>query len=125
MDNLKVLLVDDEEDFLETMSKRLARRAMDVSTAVDCLEAIRELEQKSMDVVILDVALGELDGILCLKRIKARWPSLSCIMLTGHASINMAIEGMEAGAFDYCMKPVELDALVERIQIAYEHSQGE
>lgn len=117
----RVLLVDDEPDFTETMKKRLTRRGFDVDVAQDCSKALLKLENGAQDAVILDVMIPDMDGIQCLREIKTRWPSTPVIMLTGHASVNVGLKGMELGASDYCLKPIELDELVEKIQIAHEH----
>lgn len=114
----KILLVDDETDFLETMARRLRRRGFEVHTASDCADALAEVGSGWPDVVVLDVMLGEADGIECLMRMKRIAPTLPVIMLTGHASLQSSILGLEHGASNYCLKPIELDELVEKIIIA-------
>jgi DNA-binding response OmpR family regulator len=114
----KILLVDDETEFLETMSRRLRRRGFEVHTVGDCAGALVEAGSGWPDVVVLDVMLGDADGIECLLRMKRIAPTLPVIMLTGHASLQSSILGLEHGATNYCLKPIELDELVEKIIIA-------
>ncbi|MBA3032511.1 MAG: response regulator [Gammaproteobacteria bacterium] len=113
-----ILLVDDEEEFLETTSRRLRRRSFDVKTATRCAEAMPEVIAGWPHVVVLDVMLRNTDGMECLRRIKRQSPQLPVVMLTGHASLQASIQGLEHGASDYCLKPIELDELVEKIIIA-------
>jgi DNA-binding response OmpR family regulator len=114
-----ILLIDDEEDFLETTSRRLARREFEVKTATCCMEALPLVSSGWPDVVVLDVMLPDVNGMECLLRIKQLAPRLPVVMLTGHASLHASIEGLEDGASDYCLKPIELGELVERLIIAY------
>lgn len=114
-----ILLIDDEEDFLETTSRRLRRRDFEVRTATRCAEALPEVSSGWPDVVVLDVMLPDVNGMECLRRIKQEAPHLPVVMLTGHASLHASIEGLEDGASDYCLKPIELGELVEKIIIAY------
>lgn len=119
MNDFSVLLVDDEEEFLEVMVKRLRKRGLHISKAKSGLEAIAKIKETDMDVVVLDVRMPEMGGIQTLKKIKTISPSTEVIMLTGHASLEIAVEGMELGAFDYLMKPVNIDELFYRMQDAY------
>lgn len=115
---ITILLVDDEQDFLETTTKRLSRRGYEVRSAVNCSDAIRSIEGGPPDVIVLDVMLPDRDGIQCLKEIKQKWPAIIVILLTGHASMQAGRQCLEYGANDYCLKPIELDELVEKIKIA-------
>ncbi len=119
MDLLSVLLVDDEMDFLDTLSKRLKKRNVDASGVKSGEEALDFLNRNSVDVVVLDVKMPGMDGIETLREIKKVNPLVEVIMLTGHASIEVAIEGMELGAFDYLMKPIDIDDLLYKLQDAY------
>ena len=111
-----VLLVDDEVPFVETMVKRLARRDFHVLTAHGGQEALDLLERTpNVDVVVLDVKMPGMDGIETLKQIKSRFPLVEVIMLTGHGTVESAIDGMKLGAFDFLMKPTEFDNLVEKV----------
>lgn len=115
---ITILLVDDEQDFLETTTKRLSRRGYEVRSAVNCSDAIRSIEGSPPEVIVLDVMLPDRDGIQCLKEIKQKWPTIIVILLTGHASMQAGRQCLEYGANDYCLKPIELDELVEKIKIA-------
>ncbi|MGM0453347.1 MAG: response regulator [Thermodesulfobacteriota bacterium] len=114
----RVLLVDDEEQFIEQLSERLKLRNYDVTACYSGEEAVEKLSHYLFDVVILDVAMPGLDGIEALRRIKSVRPLTEVIMLTGHATVESAIEGMKLGAFDYLMKPSETEALTQKIDSA-------
>lgn len=114
-----VLLVDDEPDFLYPLVKRLAKRNLVIESAGSGQEALDIIEQKQIDVVVLDVKMPGMDGLQVLRKIKADSGLIEVIMLSGHASLDAAIEGMENGAFDYLMKPVDFDELFFKLQDAY------
>ncbi len=116
----KIMLVDDEPNFREIMSKFFQRRKIDFETAPGCLDALDMLGQHSFDVVVMDVSMPGLDGIECMAEMKKVQPDLEVIILTGHASLNVGINGMKKGAFDYCLKPIEFDELLEKIVLAKE-----
>ncbi len=120
MDKFRVLVVDDEIDFLETIVKRLQARNINVSGVDSGRKALDSLNEQEFDVVILDVKMPGLDGIETLREMKKKKPLVEVIMLTGHASVESGIQGMQLGAFDYVMKPVALDELLEKIRQAYE-----
>lgn len=120
MDDLSVMIVDDEEDFLETLVKRLEKRDLKVIGAKSGEEALELLQESPVDVVVLDVKMPGMDGIEALKEIKRRHPLVEVVLLTGHASTEVAIKGMELGAFDYLMKPIGMDELLYKVQDAYE-----
>jgi len=115
----RVLLVDDEVEFLETLVKRLRKRKLEVKSASSGEEAVNIIASEPLDVVVLDVKMPGMDGIETLKKIKSLKPSLEVIMLTGHASVEVAVQGMELGAFDYLMKPMDIDELLYKLQDAY------
>jgi DNA-binding NtrC family response regulator len=117
--DFKVLLVDDETEFIETLVKRLRKRNLDVNSANSGKEALEKLKSNPADVVVLDVKMPDMDGIETLKQIKKQNPKVEVIMLTGHASVEVAIQGMELGAFDYLMKPMDIDELLYKLQDAY------
>jgi DNA-binding NtrC family response regulator len=111
-----VLLVDDEVPFVETMTKRLTKRDLRISSAFSGIEALDKLaKDNTIEVVILDVKMPGMDGIDALREIKKRHPLVEVIMLTGHATVETAIEGMKVGAFDYLMKPCEIDILISKV----------
>ena len=116
----KIMLVDDEPNFREIMSKFLQRRKIDYATAPGCLDALDMLGQDSFDVIVMDVSMPGLDGIECMAEMKKVQPDLEVIILTGHAALNVGISGMKKGAFDYCLKPVDFDELLEKIVLAKE-----
>ena len=120
MKDFRVLIVDDELDFLETIVKRLQRRKVDTTGIDSGIKALELLEKEHFDVVILDVRMPGMDGIETLKEMKRKRPLLEVIMLTGHASVESGMQGMQYGAFDYVMKPADIDDLLERISEAYE-----
>ena len=119
MKEFNVLLVDDETEFLETLVKRLKKRRLNAVGAASGEQALSLLEQHPVDVVVLDVKMPGMDGIETLREIKNRQPMVEVIMLTGHANMEVAIQGMELGAFDYLMKPMEIDELLYKLQDAY------
>lgn len=116
---VRVLLVDDEESYVETLRKRLMRRGLVVGMAHSGEQALASLAETPVDVVLLDVKMPGMDGMETLTRIKQAHPRVEVIMLTGHANVDVAIRGMEQGAFDYLMKPAEMDDLYYKIQDAH------
>jgi DNA-binding response OmpR family regulator len=120
--DLKILLIDDEFDFVETTRKRLMRRGYSARIALTCAEGLMIIESAWPDLVVLDVMLPDRDGMDCLKEIKGKWPALPVILLTGHASMQAGLQGLDCGASDYCLKPIDLETLVEKLAIAYRES---
>ena len=120
MEKAKILLVDDETAFLDAMKRRLSKRDFNVETAESGMDAIELLESKhdSIEVVILDVKMPGIDGIETLREIKRKYPMVEVVMLTGHATVSSAIEGMKLGAFDYLMKPAEIDSFTNTVMEA-------
>jgi len=118
MENFRVLLVDDEEEFVSTLSERLSLRNFQVETATNGQDALAILKENRADVVILDVMMPGISGLEILKRIKTMHPHLPVILLTGLGSTREGIEGMRLGAFDYLMKPVDLDELIAKMHEA-------
>ncbi len=116
-----VMLVDDEVPFVETMKKRLGKRDLHIITAFSGEEALNTLEShRNTDVVILDVKMPGMDGIETLGHIRKDFPLIEVIMLTGHGTIESAIQGMKLGAFDYLMKPCEIELLLQKVNEAAE-----
>ena len=121
MEYFRVLVVDDEEDFLETLVKRLGKRSLDATGVLSGEEALEAMKHKLFDVVILDVKMpGGMDGIETLREIKKVQPLAEVILLTGHGSVETSIEGMKLGAFDYLLKPVKLEDLMTKLAEAFE-----
>ena len=114
-----VMLVDDEAPFVETMAKRLGKRDLNVILAFSGQEALEILDnQRNVDVVILDVKMPGMDGIETLKNMKSAYPLIEVVMLTAHATVESAIEGMRFGAFDYLMKPCDMEQLMGKVNEA-------
>ena len=119
-ENKKLLLVDDEADFRSIMGKYFSRRHIAFEMAGGCMEALDWLGRDEFDVVIMDVSMPGLDGLECMAEMQKIRADLEIIILTGHASINAGLVGMKKGAFDYCLKPVDFDELLEKIILARE-----
>ena len=118
---IRLLLVDDEKDFVNILSKRIKRRNIDVAKAFSGTEAIQALRGQEFDVAVLDLKMEDMDGIEVLKMFKIMDPHLAVIMLTGHGSAEAAEQGIKLGAFDYLTKPCEPEELLEKIMAAYAH----
>lgn len=119
MEPYRVLLVDDEVKLIDTLLKRMKMRRVDVEGVNRGADALTLLDRKKFDVVVLDVKMPQMDGIETLREIKKRYPIIEVIMLTGHANVEVAVQGMELGAFDYLLKPIKIDQLLYKIQDAY------
>jgi DNA-binding NtrC family response regulator len=120
LERFRVLLVDDEPDFTDTLVRRLSMRQLQVQGVYNGAEALKFVDENPVDVVVLDVRMPGMDGIQTLRQLKERHPLVEVIMLTGHANVEVAIEGMRLGAFDYLMKPIEIDQLLYKLQDAYQ-----
>jgi len=120
MEKASILLVDDETAFLDAMKRRLSKRGFMVETAESGLDAMDLLEDRhdGIEVVILDVKMPGIDGIETLREIKRKYPMVEVVMLTGHATVGSAIEGMKLGAFDYLMKPADIDSFTDTVMEA-------
>ncbi|MFO7784980.1 MAG: response regulator [Thermodesulfobacteriota bacterium] len=114
----KVLLVDDEEEFLDVLGERMQVRGMEVKTSASALQALETLEKESFDVIILDLMMPEMDGLEALKLIKQNRPELQVILLTGHGTIEKGVEAMRLGAMDFVEKPADLETLAGKIEKA-------
>jgi len=119
VDQFSVLIVDDEVEFLETLVKRLRKRKVTVEGVNGGELALQALKESPADIVVLDVKMPGMSGLETLREIKRAYPLIEVIMLTGHANMEVAIEGMDLGAFDYLMKPTDIDDLLYKIQDAY------
>ena len=119
METLKMMLVDDETRFLTTTRKLLEKRGFDVQTASSGGEALELLRKNPVHVVILDVKMPGMDGVATLREIKRQFPMVEVIMLTGHATVESAIDGLKSGAVDYLMKPADLEEIVQKALNAY------
>ncbi len=114
----KVLLVDDEEEFIELMSQRLETRGLKVEAVSSGEAAVATVADHSVDVAVVDLAMPGIDGIETLKKIKEERPDVEVIMLTGQATVKSGIEAMKHGASDFLEKPVDLNVLMEKIWAA-------
>jgi DNA-binding NtrC family response regulator len=121
MDYFRVLIVDDEKPFVDTLVNRFNRRNIDTTGVLSGEEALELMKEKLFDVVILDIKMpGGMDGIETLREIKRIQPLSEVILLTGHGSVETSIEGMKLGAFDYILKPVKLEDLLVKMAEAFE-----
>lgn len=120
----RILIVDDEERFRTTLGKRLGERGLDVETVGSGEEAVKIIKEKLFDVIILDVKMPGMDGIETLTELKKINPNIEVLLLTGHASVDSAVDGMRLGAYDYLMKPCEIEVLMEKINGAYDIKSG-
>jgi DNA-binding NtrC family response regulator len=119
MDKMRIMLVDDEEGFLSTTKKLLERKGLHVITASSGQEALEKLVGEGVHVVILDVKMPGMDGVAVLKAIKSRYPMVQVVMLTGHGTVESALEGLRSGATDYLMKPIDIDELIAKADEAF------
>ena len=117
---IRILLVDDEIDFAETMVKRFRIRKMPIETAGSGAEALKLVDEQDFDVVILDVRMPGMGGMEVLRQIRAKRPLTEVIMLTGHASLDAGMQGMSLGAYDYVLKPADFDELLDKVRRAAE-----
>ena len=122
---IKLLVVDDEKEFVEVLSERLEVRGFEIKTALSGEEALKWIYKSEFDVVLLDVMIPGDNGIEILKEIKRARPLIQIIMLTGHAKIDTAVRGLELGAYDYLLKPLEIEPLVEKIKMAYDYKSAQ
>ena len=120
-----IMLVDDEEDFIEMLSLRLRESGENVLAAYSGSQCLEVLEKSEIDVIILDIKMPGMDGIETLQEIKKRHPLVEVIMLTGHGTIETAIEGMKLGAFDFLLKPSDFDDLFEKLKNARRRKQDQ
>ena len=114
----KVLIVDDELEFVDALADRMTARGMTVTKSGSAVEALEKVKTKSFDVVVLDLQMPEMDGLEALKLLKAQKPEIQVILLTGHATVEKGIEAMKLGAMDLLEKPADLTVLTEKIRKA-------
>jgi DNA-binding NtrC family response regulator len=114
----KVLLVDDEKDFLETLADRMRNRGMTVDTSTSAIDALKRIDTESYDAIILDLMMPGMDGLEALKLVKERRPELQVILLTGFGTLEKGIEAMKLGATDFVEKPADLETLTQKIKNA-------
>jgi len=122
-DHIRVLLVDDEENLVEYMSKRLLKKGFNVKASFSGEEALEAAKQANYDVAVVDLKMPGIDGVETQKRLREIQPYLQCIVLTGHGSIESALESGQEDAFQYLLKPVDYEVLTDKIREAYEKKQ--
>ena len=123
MEEMKMMLVDDEERFLTTTRKVLSKKGYDILTAASGSEALEKLATQHIHVVILDVKMPGMDGIATLKEIKKSFPLVEVIMLTGHGTVDNAVEGLKSGATDFLTKPADVNDLIQKAEEAFQKRQ--
>ena len=119
MEKIKILLVDDEEDFVKTISQRMQRRGQESDIALNGEQALSRIEQEVPDVVLLDLKMPGIDGMEVLRRIKKAYPEVQVIIMTGHGSEKIETEARTLGAFEYLQKPTKIDTIMEKIKLAF------
>ncbi len=124
MKKLKLLLVDDEQEFVETLADRLRMRELDASIACNGEEALSAIEQEEPDVIVLDLKMPGIHGIEVLKHVKKAYPNVEVIILTGHGGKQDEEAARRLGAFDYVKKPADIDSLVSRVRNAFKLKMG-
>ncbi len=120
MERIRLLLVDDEEDFRITLANRLRKRGFEVTAVESGHSALEAMGTHTVDVAVVDVKMPGMDGLQTLRALKRCDAKIEVIMLTGHASVESGIEGMRCGAFDYLVKPCDISDLVMKIEDAYQ-----
>lgn len=119
MEKIKILLVDDEKEFVETLSERIRMREHDSDVALNGEQALKKMDDDLPDVVVLDLKMPGMDGMEVLRRIRKAYPKVQVIMLTGHGSEKDEEEARKLGAFEYLQKPVEIETLMKKVKKAY------
>jgi DNA-binding response OmpR family regulator len=119
MQHLRLLLVDDETEFVKTLSERIRIRGLDADYAFSGEMALEMLAESLPDVVVLDLSMPGMEGIEVLRQVKKRYPELPVLILSGHGSVKDEAVTRRIGAFDYLQKPVDIDTLIERVRHAH------
>jgi DNA-binding response OmpR family regulator len=119
MKEFKVLMVDDEEDFVKTLDERMKMRDLDSSVALDGEQALQKISEDVPDVMVLDLKMPGIDGMEVLRRVRQAYPLVQVVMLTGHGSEHDETEARRLGAFEYLQKPVPIDKLIKVLKAAY------
>ncbi len=120
MAGIRLLLADDEDDFRTTLANRLRKRHLEVWDVENGTKAVETAQERPLDIAVIDVKMPGIDGLETLRQIKQITPLIEVIMLTGHASVESGLEGMRLGAFDYLMKPCDINELVLKIEDAFQ-----
>ena len=117
----RVLLIDDEQDFMDVLAERMRDRGMRVSTTTSPVEALDKADEENFDAIILDLMMPEMNGLEALTRLREKNPDLQIILLAGHATVDKGIEAMKLGALDFLEKPIDIQALNAKIKEAKAH----
>jgi DNA-binding NtrC family response regulator len=125
VEQLRILLVDDEEDFASTLAERLTLRGFQAEVATSGVDALKYVRENDFSILIIDVKMPGIDGLGLMAEVKRKRPDLPVILLTGHGSVADAETGMKEGAFDYLMKPIDIDELIEKIRNAVGREKGQ
>jgi DNA-binding NtrC family response regulator len=120
MNSMNLLLVDDEEQFLTTAKKLMDKRGLNTFVCTNGFDALRILKERRIDVVLLDLKMPGIGGVEVLRKIKQNHPQVEVILLTGHASVESAVEGLKIGAFDYLLKPSTIPDILDKVKEAYD-----
>lgn len=120
MNSLNLLLVDDEEQFLTTAKKLMDKRGLNTFVCTNGFDALRILKERRIDVVLLDLKMPGIGGVDVLRKMKQNYPEVEVILLTGHASVESAVEGLKIGAFDYLLKPSTIPDILDKVKEAYD-----
>jgi DNA-binding NtrC family response regulator len=115
---LRVLLIDDEIEFVTTLAERLSLRGLSVRIALNAEEALRQIDDEQPDAMVLDVRMPDVGGLVLLQQIRNRYPHIRVLLLSAHSSIRDGIEAMRLGAVDYLSKPVQIDELIQKLSIS-------
>ena len=121
--NERVLLLDDEKDFVEAMAERMRARGMEVTAITSPSEALKRAREESYDVIVMDFMMPEIDGLEALKELKRINPDLQIILLTGYATMEKRTEAKNLGATDLVEKPADIDTLTEKIRKAHQKNE--
>ncbi len=119
MKEFKVLMVDDEEDFVKTLSERMQMRDLESNVALSGEQALQQVAEDIPDVMVLDLKMPGIDGLEVLRRVKKLYPNIPVVILTGHGSEKDENEARRLGAFDYLQKPVDIEKLIKTLRKAY------
>lgn len=117
----KVLLVDDEQEFLDTLAERMRNRGIDVETTTSAEVALKQADNVAYDAIVLDLMMPGMDGLQVLQILKKKNPDIQVILLTGYATLNKGLEAMKLGALDFIEKPADIKILTEKIKEAQAH----
>jgi len=120
MPNARVLLIDDEVEFVQVIAERLRNRGIEVDTAHDGSTGINQAKEHVYDAVLLDLAMPGMSGMETMEKLLEQDPKLQIIILTGHGSVSAGVEAIKHGATDFVEKPADIDTLVDKFSEAHQ-----